>query len=896
MKQFFTTILFFLISFISFGQEVGTSDILYTNERTIRPKQYESRNVELPVLTPGLPDNILESDCNDNAPIPFEGGQLMFQTPSIINVYSNPLCGDIDNDGIVDIVVAHYTTTSDYYHRHWSTELGVYSGNNLTLQSTISIPQEVYLQYSPLAIVRYPKEDGSMEGAVIALCCDMKLRSYSRNGQLLHTSDFNVPCDGSLALADFNNDGFPEVYVGNAVFDAATLKRLCAGPETGNKGLSHRGSPATTHPHRTYYAISYAYNVLGDEKLELICGNTIYDVNITSRTNPSLNSITVNKTITPPVGYPQDGNVTLADFDLDGNVDILVTNDLTDDCTEDYTYFYAYKATTGTLLYQYQLYCRSTGYPAICNLDNEPHPEILFIDYQYNTTIEAMYCMRYTEENGLSTVWTKPHHDPSGMTTMVFFDFNRDEIPEIVFRDAYNLNIINGVDGEVLYSYPMYSGTAGEHPTVADVNNDGHAEIIVPGLLEYYAGVNGHGNLLVFGNSNWPAARPVWNQYAYNITNVNEDLTIPAYCFNNATVFTAPDGTIRRPYNNFLQQASYITPIGEPFNPGGYIEAEHYGNGCEAYHFHGVTYYESGDYEYLIENPLGCDTLLIVHVQIGDTIHALEYKNVCAPYTWNGITYNETGIYEQVFTSAQGCDSVVTLYLNVEQQIFNHISISTCDSYTWNGIEYTESGLYQQTFTSTQDCDSIVILDLTIKDSSHVSQIHGESLIYYQDNGLFTYYIDPVEGCFGYDWTLEGPWVISTSPNSPECTVNINSTGTATLKVRIYTECGYIERSLYINHDVHPYVVIYPNPTQGDFNIALFGMEGETVIVIYDCLGQLIGRYIVDADMHGTIVPYSLKGKAAGVYLLSIVNHYNRVTKKVIKSTASTYGFLNWGW
>jgi hypothetical protein len=43
-----------------------------------------------------------------------------------------------------------------------------------------------------------------------------------------------------VSFADFNGDGFPEVYAGSDIFDAATLKWLCSGPENGNKGESYR--------------------------------------------------------------------------------------------------------------------------------------------------------------------------------------------------------------------------------------------------------------------------------------------------------------------------------------------------------------------------------------------------------------------------------------------------------------------------------------------------------------------------------------------------------------------------------------------------------------------------------------------------------------------------------
>ena len=1376
-----------------------------------------------------FPDNVIETNCNhplDGSPwnIRLLGSSLENDVAS----YSPIIVGDIDGNGVTDIVTAKYNGNN-----YRSREINVYNGNNLALQRSFIVPDTIYLSNGPYAIGRYPIANGLWQGAIFTHCYDKRIRAYAIDGTLLNVSDRATSCDGMVSLADFNGDGYPEVYSGSDIFDAATLKWLCSGPENGNKGLGFRGTPTYSNGtyHHTYYAMSLASNVLGDATQELICGNTIYNVNIVSRTNPSLNSMTVNKTITPPNGYSADGHVSLADFDLDGESEVLVIRDNTNDQIVDYTYFYAYKPSNGQILFQKAHTCASTSYVFIGNIDVEPHPEIIFLENQPNNLYEEIICWRYTTSDGLNTIWTQGHDDRSGMTAMTLFDFNQDNIMELVYRDNNNLRIINAsgkshITGNDtirpynIYTRMMAAGTGCEYPVVADINNDGVAEIVATGLIDQYLGYDvGYGGVHVFGSPNsWGSSRPVWNQYMYHVTNVNEDLTIPTFCFNTATAFTGSDGTIRRPYNNFLQQASYITQYGEPigemgepqhvdiydhldgeytwngitytapgvytqqftdiygcdsivtlhlsdvpielpdnilddncntplqgfewgikedwstgdniycrinplvgdldddgipeivcfdmqgnsssqtaakiinvydgrsktrkaqitvenmvwahgngpyglvklpnrkglivtackdtklyaydimaanpsnpvwvsnesyntgyndfsvsigfadfngdghpeiyvrnkifdaetgillataqggnnqansyshnshtnynrlscpiafdicgdtrqelilgneiynvvitnrfgtlgnhatltknvtppnniindghvqvadfnldghpdilisnrdtegsygtvsfyvwdvynnqtsmpiqletsftgksvpliadfdndgrleilidccandgqgqrayrfnpntnsfnhlwtltidedsysntatlfdfnndginelvltdnsrlhvydlsynpptllssvdcgeitimhvpivadvdndgsaeivvtgkpggymqantmlkvyksatepwrnarkvwnqymyhvtnvnedltiptscfntataftgsdgtirrpynnflqqagyitsngesYNPSGYVEAEHYGEGCETYYFHGVTYTESGDYEYLIESPLGCDTLLNIHVHLGDTIHNYLYK-------------------------------------------------AACDSYTWNGTTYTESGLYEQTFTSAQGCDSIVILDLTIGASSYVSPIHGESLIYYQTNGQYTYSIDPVDGCFGYEWSIDGPWPIQFSPDSPECTVNIYSPGTATLKIRVYTECGYVERTLFINHDARPDIVIYPNPTQGEFNIVLYGMEGESVIVIYDYLGQLIGRFSVDADIHGTLVPYSLAGKAAGIYMVSAINRYHKVTKKVIKSTPSSFGIFDWEW
>lgn len=231
----------------------------------------------------------------------------------------------------------------------------------------------------------------------------------------------------------------------------------------------------------------------------------------------------------------------------------------------------------------------------------------------------------------------------------------------------------------------------------------------------------------------------------------------------------------------------------------------------------------------------------------------------------------------------------INLNTPIINNIFSEFSVESCEPYTWNGVTYDSTGQYQQTFHLSQGCDSIVTLHLTIKGLYQVGPIYGDTLIPYQQAGHYTYYIDSIPGAFGYHWTLDGPWDITSSPDSPECMVNITSQGSYTLTVRIYTECGYIERNALIHHAAGPEITVYPNPTENDFKIALHGMQGETIIVITNYLGQIIDHFIVNANPYGTLVPYSLKGKASGVYMVTIINNYQRITKKITKDMPATY-------
>ena len=514
-----------------------------------------------------MPDNMMNVDCTtDVVQQPWDAQVL--HSVNDIHCYYVPIVGDIDGDGIVEIVAGKPVANN-----HYTTQVGIYRGTNLQQIGSVNVPQQIYAGFTgPIAIVRYPDGNGGMQGAIILHCYDNKLRSYDVHGNLLATSNVNTPCEGVVSVADFNGDGWPDLYIGNVVYDAATLKRLCAGPTNGNMGRSWRNDISETGR----CAMSFAANVLGDSAPELICGNTIYRVNIVSRTDVSLNSVTELKTIAIPSFIPQDGNVAVADFNKDGQLDVFVIIDGTGSNILDTTHIYAYDPVTENILFTHGHYARAIGFPLVGDIDGDTDLDIVYIDYHSQLSNSRITAITYNPTAGLQLKWQATHADESGQTSMTLFDFNQDGIPEIVYRDMANLRIINGsgkshltgndtIPFYNLYTKSMYAGTWKEYPVVADVNGDGAAEIVVCGKVTSGLGWVG-GQLLVIGGIHpWAPARPVWNQYMYNVTNVNKDLTIPYPPFDNATAFTDPDGVVRRPFNNFLQQATTLDQYGRPF-------------------------------------------------------------------------------------------------------------------------------------------------------------------------------------------------------------------------------------------------------------------------------------------------------------------------------------------
>lgn len=126
--------------------------------------------------------------------------------------------------------------------------------------------------------------------------------------------------------------------------------------------------------------------------------------------------------------------------------------------------------------------------------------------------------------------------DSSRVTGSSVFDFNGDGAAEVVYNDECRFRVYDGLGGDVWFSEPSESRTRIEYPVVADVDNDGNAEIVFATSTESgfcSQGITGAYNtgVEVWGDKSdsWVSARRVWNQHAYHVTNVTESGALPLF-------------------------------------------------------------------------------------------------------------------------------------------------------------------------------------------------------------------------------------------------------------------------------------------------------------------------------------------------------------------------------
>ncbi|XXX73192.1 CARDB domain-containing protein [Sorangium sp. So ce134] len=130
--------------------------------------------------------------------------------------------------------------------------------------------------------------------------------------------------------------------------------------------------------------------------------------------------------------------------------------------------------------------------------------------------------------------WQRETEDNSSRATgSSVFDFNGDGAAEVIYNDECYFRIYDGVTAGVLFKEHSPSRTRSEYPIVADVDNDGNAEIVFATSNESTycsAGTDYNNGLEVWGAQNdlWVSARRIWNQHSYHVTNVLESGGIPA--------------------------------------------------------------------------------------------------------------------------------------------------------------------------------------------------------------------------------------------------------------------------------------------------------------------------------------------------------------------------------
>ncbi|WP_257387797.1 putative Ig domain-containing protein, partial [Tahibacter caeni] len=152
----------------------------------------------------------------------------------------------------------------------------------------------------------------------------------------------------------------------------------------------------------------------------------------------------------------------------------------------------------------------NASYPALADVDGDGKADIVVAT---NTTLRAL------RADG-SQIWETISDDGSSLATPSAFDFDGDNRAEVVFAGHSSVRIFDGRTGAERLKHPIQSSTWVENATIADVDGDGHADIVYGDDVAVTA--------IREAQNRWVGTRSLWNQHAYTVSGITEAGRVPA--------------------------------------------------------------------------------------------------------------------------------------------------------------------------------------------------------------------------------------------------------------------------------------------------------------------------------------------------------------------------------
>jgi nitrate reductase NapAB chaperone NapD len=246
--------------------------------------------------------------------------------------------------------------------------------------------------------------------------------------------------------------------------------------------------------------------------------------------------------------------------------------------------------------------------------------------------------------------------------------------------------------------------------------------------------------------------------------------------------------------------------------------------------------------------------------------------SACDSYTSpSGKVWTSSNTYMDTITNASNCDSIISINLTINTATTSSITASACDSYiSPSGKVWTSSNTYMDTIANASNCDSIISINLTINTIDTSVTQNGITLISNETGATYQWIecvnMTAINGAVNASFTpvSNGNYAVVVTKNG--CTDT--------------SACYFVTVVGIVQHNFDTELLLYPNPTKGDFVIDLGAVYESVNLTLTDLSGKVIETktYQERQWLNLTLT------QAAGVYLLTIESADKRTVVKLIKN------------
>ena len=472
-----------------------------------------------------LPECEVVPDPSFNPEVKYhwDGGNPMM-APIVVQLDDDNCDEDIDERDLPEIVFA--TFQSNQYNVNGTLHAISIVDGEIVEKWSVN-PQDQQIQ--PGRSIAGGDIDGVPGNEVVVCLTNGGVRAYRGDGTELWTSASATGCF-MPAIADLDQDGTAEVILRTGILDGAT------------------GAQETTYSVGGMLSVGVS-DIDGDGMLEVAGPSAAFEADGTLITSTGIGGT----------------HAAVADFDLDGSAEIVSINNpnhtlavwrLDADNPGQAEIIRQGININGALGE-----CNGGtggGPPTVADFNGDGTPDVGVAAGVGYAVFDGVALMNPAVADADTLLWITPAVDCSSRSTgSSVFDFDGNGQAEVIYGDQEYLRIYDGPTGEILFETCNTTGTLYEYPLVADVDNDGHADIVA--IANDYSSItcptdgSRQRGVRIFGDeeSRWVRTRRIWNQHSYHVTNVEEDGSIPAV---EAANWTVPG------LNNFRQN---VQPEGE---------------------------------------------------------------------------------------------------------------------------------------------------------------------------------------------------------------------------------------------------------------------------------------------------------------------------------------------